>query len=114
MGWTARMEDTVMVKTQLVATLALASGLLGAGAAFAAAPSASAAGNADAQITRRVLARIEQDMPYSASEFRVSTHDGVVTLSGRAETSYAEERAIEDAHGVHGVTEVRDDLTVVS
>jgi len=103
-----------MRRTHFIVAVAFGCTAYIAGAAFAATASASPTSVSDAQITREVQAKLKADMPFSAEELRVSTRNGVVTLSGRAETNYAEVRAIEDAHGVTGVTKVKNELTVVS
>lgn len=81
--------------------------------AFGAAnPSASAAPS-DEQISQMVLHKITKDMPDSLQSLQVQTTDGVVTLSGHADSGVVAQKALEDARRVQGVTDVKDHLRVV-
>jgi osmotically-inducible protein OsmY len=80
-------------------------GLL-AGAAFADAPAAVS----DSQITDRVLGKLSVDDPAIVKRVQVATRDGVVTLTGRANTGNEAAKALRDAGSVAGVVKVENHL----
>ena len=67
----------------------------------------------DAEITDQVAAKLAQESPDLAQRVKVTTHDGVVTLSGSAESGELALKALNDAHRVPGVTQVRNRMKVV-
>ncbi len=71
-------------------------------------------GATDTRITGEVRNKLDRDFPDWAGRIQVTTQNGVVTLSGYAETAIGEQKAIEDARAVSGVTDVRNELRVVS
>lgn len=79
--------------------------------AFAAADSSGSAPS-DSQITKQVEQKLNRDLPNSVWNLQVQTRDGVVTLSGRADTGLTEQKALQDARKVPGVADVRDNLSV--
>ncbi|HTW38446.1 MAG TPA: BON domain-containing protein [Steroidobacteraceae bacterium] len=99
-------------KTVLAMAAALGGAVLAGGAAWAA--SAPSGETADARITQQVEHKLSRDFPNSADRMRVSTQDGVVTLSGFADSGLAELQAIKDARAVPGVMHVKDQLQVVA
>jgi osmotically-inducible protein OsmY len=65
----------------------------------------------DRDLRARVENVLERDAALEASEIRVkSVHDGIVVLSGRAETPSAHRRALEDARSVDGVRQVASEI----
>lgn len=68
--------------------------------------------SSDAQISQQVLKKLTREMPDSLVGLRVQTENGVVTLSGRAETGISKLRAVQNARRVPGVTEVKDHLRI--
>jgi osmotically-inducible protein OsmY len=101
-------------KTILAVTAALGCSLLAGGAAWASATETSQQQPSDARITREVQQKLVSDFPQWGNRVAVTTQSGVVTLSGTADTFVEEEQALEDAHGVQGVTDVRNRMHVAS
>lgn len=66
----------------------------------------------DPGITTKVKAKFAGDDIVKAYQVDVTTHDGVVTLSGDVETSAAREQAVKLARETAGVREVVDKLHV--
>ena len=66
----------------------------------------------DAQITQQVMQKLNREGPQKFSGLKVETQDGVVTLSGHANTELYKLRALQDARRVQGVTDVKDQMTV--
>jgi hypothetical protein len=56
--------------------------------------------------------RLSADPGTSGSKISVSSHDGVVTLTGVATSDAARARAIDMAHGMAGVASVNDQMQV--
>lgn len=83
----------------------------GAAVAFAASDTAQPTPS-DAQISHKVMSKLTREMPDSFVGLRVQTHNGVVTLSGRADTGLSKLKAEQDARQVPGVTKVKDDLNI--
>ena len=77
-----------------------------------AADNASEATPSDTQITQAVMQKLTHEMPEKFVGLKVETQDGVVTLSGRADTGLSKLKAEQDAREVHGVTSVKNDLRV--
>ena len=100
-------------KTLLAAAAALGCAAL-AGTSAWATSGAPSAGASDAHITQQIEHRLSRDFPNSVYRMRVTTQNGVVTLSGLADTGLAEEQALKDARSVPGVMKVQDRLQVVS
>lgn len=94
-------------------TTAALSCLLAASGAFAA---ENNAGNdhpvKDSYITTKVKAELTNDSSTKAKDIKVTTKDGVVVLSGTVRSAAEKEKAEQDARGIKGVTEVRNQLTV--
>jgi hyperosmotically inducible periplasmic protein len=101
-----------MKRTRSVAaTFALASALAAAGGAWAADAMKSADPPIrDSKITKLVRSELHKDTV--ASGIKVKTRDGVVQLSGIVATQADREKAEQDARGVAGVSDVKNDLTV--
>ncbi len=98
-----------------VVAVILGSSMLAAGTtvALAAANTGSPETKAsDAQISQQVKQKLTRDMPGSLVGLQVQTQDGVVTLSGRADTGLSELKALQDARRVPGVTDVKNHLKV--
>lgn len=100
--WPKRVKDSViiLVAAAVFPVLAMAS---------------STVGNAanDALITGKVKASLASDPVTHAQTIGVETNDGVVTLSGTAESSTEAAKAVEIAESTVGVREVNaSDLTV--
>lgn len=100
----------------LIAAVVVGCSTLAIGTAFAeASTSSDGLAAKDARITREVRQKLTQDVPDSKYQMSVSTiGDGVVVLSGRAETGFSEARALQDARKVPGVTAVEDRLRIVA
>ena len=67
----------------------------------------------DAYITSKVKIELLKGDSLDPLRINVDTLDGVVTLHGQVETAAAKTKAVQEAHGVKGVKEVRDMLAVV-
>jgi hyperosmotically inducible protein len=79
--------------------------------ALAALTACSASGR-DAAITTRVRTVLQADLLVDASAIRVTTDRGVVTLDGSVPGENAHRMALDLAHRVDGVVQVRDRLSV--
>jgi len=66
----------------------------------------------DSGVTTKVKAKFAQDDLVKAHEINVTTHEGVVTLSGEVETNAARQQALRLARETEGVTNVVDELKV--
>ena len=66
----------------------------------------------DAMITARVKTALLNDRQLGATKIDVTTVDRVVTISGPVKAKADEERAVQLAQGVDGVSEVRSALRV--
>jgi len=77
-----------------------------AGIAFADAPVT------DSQITDRVMGKLTVDDPAVAKRVQVATKDGVVTLTGVANTGVEALRVLHEAQSVSGVVKVQNRLSV--
>ena len=99
--------------TNLLAVIILASSAAGTAVAFAAADTNQPAPS-DSQISQQVVQKLTREMPDSFVDLHVQTENGVVTLSGRADTATSKIRAEQDVRQVHGVTGVKDDLQIAS
>jgi osmotically-inducible protein OsmY len=66
----------------------------------------------DATITTRVKTSFINDPMVGALRIDVDTFKGVVTLSGRVKSKEEEQRAIELARQIRGVTEVKSALQI--
>jgi len=64
----------------------------------------------DSQITDLVMGKLSVDDPAIVKRVQVSTKDGVVTLSGRANTGSEAAKALRDASSVAGVVKVENHL----
>jgi hypothetical protein len=95
-----------------VAAAILGCSALAAGttAAFAAADTPA---QSDAQITQEVQQKLQKALPRSLQSIQVQTKDGVVTLSGRADTGLTELKALQVAKKVPGVADVKNHLRVL-
>ncbi len=100
-------------KTVLALMAAVASSWLAGGPVWADTSTVSQQTPSDARITGEVQQQIDRDFPDWAARIEVTTQNGVVTLSGYAATAVGEQKVIEDAHGVTGVTRVRNQMRVV-
>ncbi len=93
--------------TLLSGTLVLASGTVVAGTSTGSNKPVS-----DSYITTKVKAALVQDKDTKATDIKVKTTNGVVSLSGTARSEAEKEKAEQDARGVKGVTDVQDNLVV--
>ncbi len=66
----------------------------------------------DATITTRVKTALLNDPDVNATRIDVSTTAGVVTLSGDVRSKSEADRAVQVAHGVQGVKDVRSALKI--
>lgn len=66
----------------------------------------------DATITTRVKTAYINDPVIGALRIDVDTFKGVVTLSGQVKTKAEEQKAIEIARSIRGVTDVRSTLQI--
>ena len=71
----------------------------------------TACSQTDAGITTKVKAKLAADDTVKASAIDVTTHEGVVTLTGNVDSEAAKEQALMLARETEGVTEVRDMLS---
>ena len=67
----------------------------------------------DSEITSELTARLRQYDPDMASLIRVSTTDGVVTLTGYARTTAAIAKASRLAWSVEGVAKVENHIALI-
>jgi osmotically-inducible protein OsmY len=67
----------------------------------------------DSQISDQVAAALQRADPTLVVHLEVTTKDGVVTLSGQTRSPQDAIKAIQAAHTVPGVTQVRNRLTTV-
>jgi hyperosmotically inducible periplasmic protein len=75
-------------------------------------PAAATAATDDASISARVKAMLLNDTQVRATNIDVSTVNGVVTIAGRVSSKAEEARAIQLAHQVTGVRDVKSTLQV--
>ena len=66
----------------------------------------------DSAITGKIKAEYAKDKTVSAMKIHVDTDKGVVKLSGVAKSKEEAVKAVEIAKRVHGVTSVKNDITV--
>ena len=66
----------------------------------------------DSWITTKVKSEMIADNDVKAQNINVDTVNGVVTLTGTAETWQESNKAAEIARGIHGVTTVENDIRV--
>ena len=94
-------------------TVILGCSMLAAGTTVAfAASDTSEPSSSDAQISHQVIRKLIHEMPDSFVGLTVETQNGVVTLTGRADTGLSKLKAEQDARQVPGVTDVKDDLHI--
>lgn len=67
---------------------------------------------ADSWLTTKIQAQYFADDDVKARFINVSTHDGVVTLSGRAESPESKQQALQIAQNTDGVREIQDHLVI--
>src|SRR5437870_4860246 len=67
---------------------------------------------ADSWLTTKIQAQYFADDDIKARFINVSTHDGVVTLSGRVESAESKQQALQIAQNTDGVREIRDHLVI--
>jgi len=67
---------------------------------------------ADSWLTTKIQAQYFADRDIKARYINVSTHNGIVTLSGRVESPEAKQQAIQIAHNTDGVRQVQDRLVI--
>lgn len=84
----------------------------GTAVAFAASDTTQPAPS-DAQLSHRVMQKLTRELPDSFVGLQVQSNNGVVTLSGRADTGLSKLKAEQDARRVPGVTEVKDHLRIM-
>ena len=102
------------IRSIVIAAVVAASSALAGGAAFAE-PSAVAIGHSqDVKITHELRRKLSRDLPDSTARLRVSTRNGVVTLSGLADSGSSALKAIQDAQHIAGVKRVRNRMNIVS
>jgi hyperosmotically inducible periplasmic protein len=87
-------------------------GLPGCGGGMGIHPAAATAATDDASISARVKAMLLNDTQVRATNIDVSTVNGVVTIAGRVSSKAEEARAIQLAHQVTGVRDVKSTLQV--
>lgn len=66
----------------------------------------------DATITTKVKSEFVRDDKVAATRIKVETYKGVVQLSGYANSTEEEGRAVQIARNVKGVKGVKDDIVV--
>ena len=66
----------------------------------------------DATITTKIKAEYAKDKTVSALKIHVDTDKGVVKLTGNARSKEEAAKAAEIAKSVHGVSSVKNDITV--
>ena len=105
-----RAIHNAMGATAVILTLAMSAPLAGC----AATSTSESTGQYvdDATISTKVRAAILQDPDVKISEIKVTTYKGVVQLSGFVDSQQMVTKAGQDARGVAGVTDVKNDLIV--
>ena len=92
---------------------AAASLAIATGAAFAEDTSAkSDQPVSDSYITTKVKAELAKDSSTKARHIHVKTTDGIVMLSGDVGSAVEKQKAEQDASGIKGVVQVKNDLSV--
>jgi osmotically-inducible protein OsmY len=126
---TIRFYTEEIMKTQFAAALAALSHALAPAAAYSADKKDPADKSAapskvdkavektrevvdDATITTKIKAEYAKDKTVSALKIHVNTDKGVVRLSGEAKSKDEAAKAVEIAKSVHGVTAVKNEITV--
>ncbi len=105
----------MMIKTAFMAAVAGWSVLAGASAFASAASGSESLAARDAAIAQAVRRHLTQDIPNASEQIRVETRgDGVVVLSGEAQTPFTAAKALQDARSVRGVTAVENHLQVIA
>jgi hyperosmotically inducible periplasmic protein len=66
----------------------------------------------DSYITTKVKAELAKDSSIKARHIHVKTTDGIVMLSGNVASNTEKQKAEQDAGGVKGVVQVKNDLNV--
>jgi len=66
----------------------------------------------DSVVTSKVKGAIVNDLALKGFQINVKTYQGVVQLSGFVDSAQNADKAAEDARGVPGVTDVKNDLIV--
>jgi osmotically-inducible protein OsmY len=91
----------------------LACMVAGTGAAFGAGTDAgSNKPISDSYVTTKVKAALTKDKETKAKDIHVKTKNGVVSLTGTARSESEKAKAEQDARGIHGVSDVHNDLAV--
>ena len=98
--------------TIIAGSALLASAALAHAADYSVAPGDAPASQSDLLITANVKGKLQTDIPDVAPAIAVSTHDGVVTLTGVALTQDYLVKALFDARSVDGVVQVKDELSL--
>jgi len=101
--------SNMIIKHSLIAPLALCA-LLASGVTVADTKSDQPV--ADSAITTKVKAELSKDKATQARNIKVTTKDGVVTLSGTAGSVAEKQKAEQDASNVKGVVGVTNTLEV--
>jgi hyperosmotically inducible periplasmic protein len=100
-----------MRRNEHILTAAALSCTLAASGAFA----AEAASNQpvkDSFITAQVKTELTKDRATTGRNIMVATEHGIVSLSGTVASPAERQKAEQDARGIKGVTDVRNELTV--
>lgn len=95
------------------AAASLAIAAIAAGAAFAEDTSVkSDQPVSDSYITTKVKAELAKDSSTKSRHIHVKTTDGIVMLSGDVGSDVEKQKAEQDASGIKGVVQVKNDLTI--
>jgi hyperosmotically inducible protein len=74
----------------------------------------AACSHSDVGITTAVKSKMAMDESVKASTIEVTTHEGVVTLTGNIDSAAAKDRAMSIARSTKGVVDVKDMISVKS
>ncbi len=66
----------------------------------------------DSQITERVVGKLKVDDPAVVHRVQVETKDGIVTVTGRANTGVEVAKVLHDVRSVAGVVKVKNNINV--
>lgn len=104
----------ISIRMAWIGAVVMAGSMLTASVALAKPAPLTVGAKRDSQITRQLRRELSRQMPDSTYRIRISTKNGVVTLSGLANSGESELKAVHDAQVIHGVRRVKDHLSVVS
>jgi hyperosmotically inducible protein len=107
-----RIMKTTPIKIALLLPVAVGLATLQSGCAGTATQESTGEFVDDSTITARVKAAFVQDQNIKANDISVTTHKGIVQLSGFVDSDRQKTRAEEIAEGIPGVKSVQNEIAV--